>query len=1232
MTLRAYQLSFAALLLLGATSLAQSASDVVLAYNRANEFKAALNYVEADKEYKRGLELALLVHGEEHKNTALLLNAHGELYDRQNKFDEAEKIYARNLKIVEKLSGAEDLNVAIALSSLGNVTVELGKFETADKLLKRALEIREKSKGEGEDTTEVGDSLNDLAILASKQGKNEEAERLYRRSLIIRQKTEGSESLVVAQSLSNLGLTLHELDRHKDAEDSHRRALEIREKVNGPDHPTTADSLNNLGILLRDVGRYQDAEQAHRRALNIREVALSADSVRTISSASNLAVVCADQGKFAEAAGWFMRALASYERVYGVDHPTVSDTLGSLGLLERARGRNAEAERYLLRSLAVAEKVYGPVSQSIVPKINNLAALQTERSKFAEAEVLYRRSLAIHEKAVGSDHPAVSASLTDLANLAVERGQPTDAQTLLERSLKIREKAYGSEHPAVHDAVNSLAVVANKAGDRKAAEAFYRRNVVLMEKLFGTGHLAYAETVFSLAGFHASAGQHVEAEAGYQQVLTIFEKHLGALHPNVANTQMLLGTTLRNQGKLAAAREMHQRARAMSQKIFGLDHPTVNANISHLATDAWMDGKTKDAAGLFDEHRRSARRFLMRDLPYLPEAEQREFIVQSEVETFAKALTLGRDRATESGMARRSAEWLLNGKNAALESRTLRARLERDLTDPEARQALSEVQDLRSREAVLLVQEGGPATMNARKQRAEMRFRRRILEQTLGGPSATLFPPWVDLDEVRSAMPAGSLFVDIARFHPARISGRPGEPAWDTTHYVAWVIPPTGPITVVDLGEAAPIDAAIQNARLEIADGVRVAQQLGEAQAEKKLREVLTKLADRVLKPFASQLQGVKNLILSPDGDLWLVPWAALPIDGDRYLVEAMTPRLVHSGRDLLKPETYKGETSAPLVVADPSFDAAPVAGLPRLAGTEAKGRLGSFDATFVFGLAGKLSVRIPEGNLIGQGTWKQAGDLVIMETERSVYTSKIVGRELKGERRLKEKNDVLPDGFVLELETSETRPVAAAATRAGPLSASRKHGETAAALLKELTTVEARLLIEAGATEQAVKAATRPKLLVLATHSFHLPASSPKGDDPLVRSGLYLAGSNRGAEAREGQEDGVLSAAEIVGLDLRGTRMVVLSGSDATKAGDAVAGLRQAFRMAGTASVLSTLWPSIDAESTRLLNRFYSRLALEESASLALADMQREAILARRKANGAAHPYSWAAFTMTGR
>jgi CHAT domain-containing protein len=217
-------------------------------------------------------------------------------------------------------------------------------------------------------------------------------------------------------------------------------------------------------------------------------------------------------------------------------------------------------------------------------------------------------------------------------------------------------------------------------------------------------------------------------------------------------------------------------------------------------------------------------------------------------------------------------------------------------------------------------------------------------------------------------------------------------------------------------------------------------------------------------------------------------------------------------------------------------------------------------------------------------------------------------------------------------------RTLAGKLPRIPPQPLTRPEGESAAARLKSITGDEPRLLTDAMATETAVKTAVRPRTLVLGTYGYFMPAprDGQRANDPLARSGIMLAGCNQRASAGPGQEDGVLTGSEVAALDLRGTEFVVLStrgtSPDIASTGDSVAGLRQAFHLAGAGDVLTTLWPIPDSETGRLLGRFYDRLASGISRADALAAAQREAIQDRRKRNASSHPYYWASLTLTGR
>lgn len=138
--------------------------------------------------------------------------------------------------------------------------------------------------------------------------------------------------------------------------------------------------------------------------------------------------------------------------------------------------------------------------------------------------------------------------------------------------------------------------------------------------------------------------------------------------------------------------------------------------------------------------------------------------------------------------------------------------------------------------------------------------------------------------------------------------------------------------------------------------------------------------------------------------------------------------------------------------------------------------------------------------------------------------------------------------------------------------------------------------------TEASFKALQNehPRLIHVATHGFFMNEDDAKNqktiahENPMTRSGLLLAGAERpwfGRPFPQDVEDGILTAAEIANMNLRGLEMVVLSACE-TGIGDiradGVFGLQRGFKMAGTGSILMSLWKVDDDATTVLMTEFY--------------------------------------------
>jgi CHAT domain-containing protein len=206
--------------------------------------------------------------------------------------------------------------------------------------------------------------------------------------------------------------------------------------------------------------------------------------------------------------------------------------------------------------------------------------------------------------------------------------------------------------------------------------------------------------------------------------------------------------------------------------------------------------------------------------------------------------------------------------------------------------------------------------------------------------------------------------------------------------------------------------------------------------------------------------------------------------------------------------------------------------------------------------------------------------------------------------------------------------------------------------------------LREAAASEAALKRfAPEHRVLHLATHGFFLGGQcesaldgvrgigglapgpgTPQaagtrpvaGENPLVLSGLALAGANHRTAAGDGEEDGILTAEEIASLDLSGAEWAVLSACETgvgdIRVGEGVFGLRRAFQVAGVGTLIMSLW-SVDDEATRSwMEALYSgRLARGLDTAEAVRQASLTVIEQRRDAGQSTHPFYWAAFVAAG-
>ncbi|MEW6265782.1 MAG: CHAT domain-containing tetratricopeptide repeat protein [Thermodesulfobacteriota bacterium] len=1031
----------------------------------------------------------------------------------------------------------DPLEKAASLNQKALHLYQAGRYREAIKPAAEALALAEKTLGP--EAPVIAALLNNLAINHEALGELDQAAVLFKRALVINEKTLGPDDPETATNLNNLAECHRRLSRYSQAEPLYERAIAILEKAAEPDQAYLASILNNLAELYRQQGHQTRAEPLYKRSLVIKEKILGPDHPSTATSLNNLAELYRLMGAYDLAEPLYKRALNIRENKLGRDNPLTATTASNLGLLYHDLGEYDQAEQLFKRALDVFDRT-GPDLVEAANPINNLALLYSTLGLHAQAEALYKRTLALKEKALGPEHPDVATVLNNLAELYRLMGAYDKALILFERALTIREKVLGARHQEVANSLNSLAVIFCLKGDYDQAEQLHQRALAILEKTVGPRHPEVAVNLHNLADIYRLRGKAIPAEQAYNQALSILEKSLGPDHLQVANT-------LNNLAGLYAA----------------LDRPEKAHAIHRRAQD--IDSKLIDQV-----------------LGFTSEEQKLQFLVARKAE-LEISLALAVESSRNNASARRDAlDWWLRRKGIILEAQR---RFQEALVysdDPEAVQTFEELARVRSRLSRLSFSGPGQEApesyrhkmevLMADKERIESKLSRLSQVYALQQQKRR-----ADAGQVAQKLPPGTVLLEMARVRYYNFKANAKQRKWRPAHYLAFILPAGqgGQVGLVDLGEADIIDQAISVFRKAVND-TNDLKGVGASAAGRKLY-------DLIFHPVQKELGPAKEIFISPDGNLNLIPFEILQAPNERYLIEDYTFNYLASGRDILGFGRPRRQAGPALLLGNPNFN-------------------------------------------LGSKERDQMRQRLGLKSGREDFTV----RRSPGMRNL----------------------------HFDPLPGTKKEVET----IKEvLGTRTAKAYTGDQAIEELLISAQSPRFIHLATHGFFLddqdyqadvedrawggerqmeqgrPFPKTRLDNPLLRSGLALAGANTALASDDREQDhGLFTAEKVLGLKLRGVELVVLSACDTgvgeVRAGEGVYGLRRAFMQAGIQGLIMSLWSVPDQETQELMIEFYRNLVekrMTRRQALRQASLKQMDIT--RKRYGAANPLFWGAFVYLG-
>lgn len=533
---------------------------------------------------------------------------------------------------------------------------------------------------------------------------------------------------------------------------------------------------------------------------------------------------------------------------------------------------------------------------------------------YIQAESLYYQALGLQQQQLDPNHPAIAETLNHLGLLYWRTGNYPQAENYLSDALWLRKQHLETNPEDFVASLINLGAFYRQQGNYGPAIDLFEAFLELASQVPNLSFQHRAEGFNSLGLIFQDLGDYQTAEQALQQSLTIRQTILSNDHPQVADSLLNLAILYRMMGNEAAAKPLMLRSHTIYRNSLGDRHPRLAISLYNLALLYQSLGQESEVIPALQEATDIEETHLARMVTVGPEHQKQAYFdtlfgTTHGVHSLAVATpTLAARELALTTVLRRKGRVLDALANAF---QLLRQQL---IDDPHAQASLTELTAVRDQ--LLQMPPPEESLANYQAQYAELLQQEQALEAQLYRHSATaqIVDAPVTIAQVQAHIPKQSALIEYVRYAQFDFKSQADNP-WGDHHYAAYILRADGPPQVIDLGQARPIEAAVNRFRHQLAN--RFSAFMGDLSGVEATGNALYQL---VFAPITPYLAGVDQVLVSPDGVLNLIPFAALTPSANHVLLEDYDITYLTSGRDLLRFSEIPPSHHPALIVSAPDY------------------------------------------------------------------------------------------------------------------------------------------------------------------------------------------------------------------------------------------------------------------------------------------------------------------------